>query len=604
MQVQTDALCRDLNLQAAPAHLPSSIQSLDLSQNQVQNLTRDTLANLTHLRLLNLHNNRLVFIQPQTFRALLQLQVLDLSRNLLSVFARSRTPVGRLPAVTALDLSSNGLFTGMSDYFLDAPRLQLLSLSSNSITRIRQDAFSRTPVLQKISLHNNVILDIEDGAFDSLDRLQELDLSKNSITCITDFNLWSLKVLNLSQNSMERFCSAAATNRSLQLQRLDLSQNKLRQVPLLPRGNVLTHLDLSRNQLQSLNVTGGDPMMFSRLKFLDLSFNQLQSVEDASSLCLWLLDVLNVSNNCIRSFSIRTRHMKNVTTINLSFNSLQTLQLDHHSVPLLQELLLQGNLLSSLDLHTFRRLPSLKHLELQQNQLQVCGPARTPPGCLTFSSMEKLRFLNLSENAVTNLPPNAFAGTPLNVLDVSLNPGLDMDNVSLSGLDSLVHLSLKKNNISSVQDVWSLRSLRHLDLSDNQLVALPPLGRAALETLNLQRNRLQSLDAATMSSLLRSLRTVYLGSNPLSCCSNAAVLRALLASAVRVADIDSVTCVLGAAAPPLAVRDVAEDTCRGADLQSYVVAAVVATLLLVGALALLLRCCHRRKHKHTRSFSA
>ncbi|XP_008280679.1 LOW QUALITY PROTEIN: leucine-rich repeat-containing protein 32 [Stegastes partitus] len=618
--VQMDVFCSDLSLRSAPLNLPHGIQMLDLSRNQVQNLTQETLAYHTGFHHLNLHSNKIHFIQPGLFKDMTDLKVLDLSRNHLNVFAHSKTNIGPLTAVESLDLSSNGLYTGMSDFFLaESPQLTNLSLSSNSITKVAQNTFSGSLSLKKISLHNNVILEIEDGAFDSLDNLTELDLSKNSITCITDFNLYNLEVLNLSKNSMELFRSLPSSD-FYKLVSLDLSENKMPYFPLLPENNVLEYLDVSRNHLQSFNVTGSPEKManliFNQLRYLDMSYNQLESIPECFFHCMGSLEVLNVSNNCISSFSVTEGLLQRVKIINLSNNPLKSLTFDKSTLQSLEMLFLQGNDLTTLDHHVFQRLPSITHLHLQQNNLKICEQNQheltdtnhqDPPNCVSFSSIQNLEYLYLSENNLRTLPANAFMKTPLKFLDLSLNPGLDMDKDSLSGLEhSLVHLLLRENNISSLNtDLSSLTNLKDVDLSTNQLTTLPIWNKeSSIESLNLQNNNLVTLEYSTMLALEHSLKTLYMGSNPLSCCRNLGFLYMVQNSAVVIPDIETVTCIYEEYSEPVNIGKVTQEMCQRPNFPNYVIVVVMTLLVVMIVLGLLVKCCHLRKQKHNRSFSA
>lgn len=623
--VQADVFCRDLSLRRAPLNLPASVRTLDLSRNRVQNLSRETLAFRSAVRHLDLRANEIRFIQPGLFGDMTRLRVLDLSRNRLHVFALSGLTVGPLPWVESLDLSHNGLQAGMSDSFLaDSPSLANLSMAGNSITRIPGGAFRGALALRSISLHDNVILEIEDGAFDSLDRLTHLDLSKNSISCITDFNLYNLELLNLSQNSVELFHSARSG--SYRLLSLDLSQNKMLHFPLLPEDNVLEFLDVSRNRLQSVNASGGSDRRptLDRLRRLDLSFNRLTVIPQCFFFCMARLRVLNVSHNCLGSFSVTERDvLGRAAVLDLSFNALQTLTFGGDALEApraLEKLCLQGNRLAALDPGLFQRLPALKYLQLEQNGLEVCSAGRYraaapsggrtqrhSSGCVSFSSVRNLQFLFLSENRLRTLPAHAFAGTPLKVLDLSLNPGLDLHVDALSGLErSLVHLLLRENNISRMSaDLSSLRSLRHVDLSTNRLTALPAWSReSSVESLNLQNNNLVTLESGTMTALEPSLKTLYVGSNPLSCCSNLDFLRRLRRSAVVVPDIEAVTCVRDGHSEPVGLQKVTEEMCRGPRFPKYAVVVLVILLVLMLTFGLLVKCCHAHRNNGSRSFSA
>ncbi|XP_041864716.1 transforming growth factor beta activator LRRC32 isoform X2 [Melanotaenia boesemani] len=618
--VQKDVLCSDQSLRSAPVNLPPDVQMLDLSRNQVQNLTRETLGFHTGFHRLNLHSNKIHFIQPRLFENMTDLRVLDLSRNHLNVFAHSKTNIGSLKAVESLDLSSNGLYTGMSDYFLtDSPSLANLSLNSNSITKISHNMFRGSLSLKKISLHNNVILEIEDGAFDSLHHLTELDLSKNSITCINDFDLYNLKLFNLSKNSLETFQSDSS-DILFKLLSLDLSENKMLYFPDLPEKNELEYLNVSRNQLQTTNVTRNQEkqsiLKLCCLKYLDMSYNQLKGIPESFFFSTPLLEVLNVSNNCIHSFSVsHMTPLNKVRVINLSYNSLQSLTFGENTLRSLKKLFLQGNKLTVLDHQIFQRLPSIRHLHLEQNNLQICPSEpklkdhnhQVPTDCVSFSSVHNLHFLYLSENHLRTLPGNAFVDTPLKLLDLSLNPGLNLHKDSLSGLEnSLVHLLLRENNISSLNtDLSSLKCLKHVDLSTNQLNSLLMWNKeSSIESLNLQNNNLVTLDHHTILALERHLKTLYMGSNPLSCCDNLSIFRLVHQSAVVVPDIATATCFHEKNSEPVNIKKVTPEMCHRPDVSNYVVGVVVTLLVAMILLGLLIKCCRLRKRKHNRSFNA
>ncbi|CAL8364539.1 unnamed protein product [Lota lota] len=636
-----EVFCDGRNLRSAPANLPLGIQKLDLSCNMFQNLTHETLAIHPTVHHLSLHSNKILFIEQGLFRGMKHLKFLDLSKNSLDVFAMSKSSIGQLGAVESLDLSGNGLHTGMTKYFLrDSLSLVNLSLNSNSLTKIAKDTFSGSPALKKISLHNNVILEIEDGAFNVLFHLTELDLSKNSITCITDFDLSQLQILNLSKNSLETF-QTLDSDLDYELVTLDLSQNKILYFPLVPRRNKLAYLDISRNQLQGVNTTGTAEEMgnfreqslahtqsgldlghqdFSSLKYLDLSYNQIKTIPQSFYNSMVQLKHLNISNNCIGLFLVgeenRLNHLK---VLDLSYNSLRNLSFGKNTLLSLEQLSLQGNLLTTLEPQTFQGRPRIKYLLLQQNNLHIC-PSHAessfsnngihPRGCVAFSSIPTLRYLYLSENHLKELPNDAFMDTPLTLLDLSLNPGLEVGPNALSGLkDSLVHLSLRENHISRLDvDLSSLNHLKLVDLSTNRLSTLPSWNKeSSIESLNLGNNNLVTLEYDTLVALESSLKTLYMGSNPLSCCSNLRFFQLMQHSAVEVPDIATVTCVHKQDSEPINIERVTMEMCHLLDNSSKImtiVAILVVALALVVALGFLAKACYNRRHTNSSTFNA
>ncbi|XP_051542132.1 transforming growth factor beta activator LRRC32-like isoform X2 [Myxocyprinus asiaticus] len=632
---QEDANCSNLNLTKIPIHLPATIHTLDLSRNLLQNLTDDVLLAYSSIQHLNLHSNKIQFIQPGLFQALTRLQVLDLSRNFLDLYAALKTPIGPLTSVQRLDLSGNGLFTDMSGYFLnDAPALTNLSLDGNSITKICRDTFNGTQALRNIDLHNNVIIEIEEGAFESLSNLSELDLSMNSISCIVDFNLFQLKTLNLRQNSMTNF-QTIDSELEFELLYLDLRENKIIYFPVLPRKNKLIYLDLSRNLLRSVNCSGSLEELenlrdsgylltdhdkhisciskrhqdLPRLLYLDLSYNQLKSVPSSFFGSMVSLETLNISNNCLESFSVDSESPLNaLKTLDISFNNLHNLSFGERTLAALEVLHLQGNALSTLDGSIFSRLPSIRSLHLQQNQLSICssqwGPAKD---CISLSGISTLSYLYLSDNNLLSVPQSAFQGSPLLILDLSLNPGMEVSPLSLSGLETtLSHLSLRGNQLQRLPfDFTLFRKLKSLDLSVNRLSGLSLWsGDSSVESLNLQNNSLVTL---APDMLQKALRTLYVGSNPLSCCRNQHLLTLLQQDRLMVPDIAAVTCwyTKDSENMEISMSAVQPEHCKSVNVKVLLISVIVVLVLGLLVLTVIMKLLfHSRRHRFNRGIKA
>lgn len=568
--------------------------------------------------MLNLSGKLLQFI-PSDLKNITDLKFLD---------AVLKKYIGPLSTIQKLDLSGNGLYTDMIDFLLrDAPALTNLSLYENSITKIGNSTFSGSQSLRNIDLHNNVILEIEEGTFDSLLNLTELDLSVNSISCITDFNLFQLRSLNLSKNSMTSFQSIDI-NQEFELLYLDLRENKMHYFPVLPRINKIIYLDLSRNQLHSLNSTGPEdelqylrdideltlsPLQSSKthqilpkLLYLDLSYNQLKDVPPDFFSSLEALDTLNISNNCLDNFLVDTESPLNtLKTLDLSFNNLQNLTFKANTLLSLETLYLQGNILKILDSGLFH-LPSITNLHLQLNELSVCGPQQNQSDCVVLFSIPTLRYLYLSENKLTSLPANAFKGSPLLILDLSLNPQLKISEQALSGLErTLTHLYLGGNQLDKLNiSVSALRSLKVLDLPNNQLDGLF-LGRdSTIEILNLQNNKVKVLDPSTVLALEKSIRTLYIAPNPLICCENLHLNNLFQKSHV---DIDNAMCqyTRDDGYGEVNLRDVKPEHCG--TLNSKVLVIAMIAVLILGLMIVLLvaiKLCHSRSHKFSNGYKA
>ncbi|XP_028824932.1 transforming growth factor beta activator LRRC32 isoform X2 [Denticeps clupeoides] len=613
----TAVYCNGMNLEAVPDELPPDVRKLDLSQNLLQNLTHGLLAAFAAVSHLNLRANKIQFIQPHLFKDMTNLQELDLSKNDLEAFALQKSDVGPLTAVRRLDLSSNGLYTGMSDYFLrEAPALTSLSLASNSITKINKDTFAGSSALRSIDLQNNVILEIEEDAFDALQDLSDLNLSTNSITCIADFNLHRLRSLNLSKNSLELFEAEVETDVEYQLRYLDLRENKIHYFPVLPCRNRLIFLDLSRNRLMSVNTNGtaeeeaAGHQNLSELLYLDLSHNQIHALPAAFFQCMQKLETLNVSSNCLRDFGVSGDvPMHSLRTLDLSFNKLRNVSFGEDTLRALESLYLQGNYLSRLDPDIFRRLPQIRELHLQRNDLSVCAHegGDEPPGCVSLSSIRTLNYLYYSKSSPASVPAHAFRGSPLLLLDLSGNPSLQIDALAFSGLEtSLTRLSLKENDLRSLDA--DLYFLTYLDLSFNKLTAVPLWNKeSSIEVLNLQGNSLVTLEEDTVSTLGQRLKTLYLSSNPFNCCSNSWLPALVQEFKVDIADIDAVTCAYerDSELGQIDIRGASQEPCQTLNNSRLAVIVIVATLLgLIVVVMLLLKLCHSKRCRLNDSFKA
>lgn len=538
--------------------------------------------------------------------------------------------VGPLSTFQNLDLSGNGLYTDMIDYLLrDAPALTKLSLNENSITKIGNGTFSGSLSLRNIDLHNNVILEIEEGAFDSLLNLTELDLSVNSISCITDFNLFQLRSLNLSKNSMTSFQSIDS-DQEFELLYLDLRENKMHYFPVLPMRNKIIYLDLSRNQLHSLNSTGPEdelqylrdieeltlsPLQSSKthqilpsLLYLDLSYNQLKAVPPDFFSSLVALETLNISNNCLDNFMVDSESpLKALKTLDLSFNNLQNLTFKENTLYALETLYLQGNILKIVDSELFH-LPRITNLHLQFNELSICGPRQNQTsGCVSLFSIPTLRYVYISENKLTSLPAYAFQGSPLLILDLSLNPNMKISEQAFSGLErSLAHLYLTGNQLGKLNiSLSALRSLKVLDLPNNQLEGLFLGNRdSAIEVLNLQNNKVQVLDASTVLALEKTLKTLYLASNPLLCCENMHLISLVQQAHI---DIDNAMCqyTRDVGYGEVSLRDVKPEHCETLNSKVLVIAMIAVLVLgLTIVLLVAIKLCHSRSYRFGNSYKA
>lgn len=136
------------------------LKELDISNNQLDSITRSTFEHLTILELLKLDNNRITFIEDGAFDSLSSLQILDLSYNHISWIVEN----------------PHGAFARLQE-------LTNLLLAGNDIFHISKDAFTGLDNVIQIDLSNNTIASIEDNPFKNLHKLKELLINSSSLIC-------------------------------------------------------------------------------------------------------------------------------------------------------------------------------------------------------------------------------------------------------------------------------------------------------------------------------------------------------------------------------------------------------------------------------------
>lgn len=634
--VNKEALCHGLSLLQVPSVLSLDIQALYLSGNRLQSILVSPLSFYTALRHLDLSDNEISFLQPGVFQALPYLEHLNLAHNRLAAgMALNSGGLGRLPLVVSLDLSGNSLHGSLVEQLLgEAPRLRMLSLAENSLTRLARHTFWGMPAMEQLDLHSNVLMDIEDGAFEALPQLTHLNLSRNSLTCISDFSLQQLQVLDLSCNSIETFQTAPESQAQFQLAWLDLRENKLLHFPDLAMFPRLIYLNVSNNLIQlptglpqdsedlhapsegwsasllSNPSRNASIHPLSQLLNLDLSYNEIELVPAGFLEHLTSLRFLNLSRNCLRSFEARRAgSLPCLVLLDLSHNVLEALELGTKVLGSLKTLLLQDNTLRELPPYTFAGLASLQRLNLQGNQVSPCGGQAEPgpPGCVDFSGIPTLHFLNMAGNSMETLRAGSFLHTPLTELDLSANPGLDVATGALVGLEaSLEVLELQGNGLVVLRvDLPCFRRLKRLNLAENRLSHLPAWTRAvSLEVLDLRNNSFSLLPGNAMGGLETSLRRLYLQGNPLSCCGNGWLAAQLHQGRVDVDATQDLICRFGSQ-EEVSLSLVRPEDCEKGGLKN-VNLIIILSFTLVSAIVLttLATCCFLRRQKLSQQYKA
>ena len=442
-----------------------NIVKLDLSDQNICNLSDSLFEGLTSLKCLDLKNNQIQSF-GSTFKPLMNLNELDLSSN--AVLKINNNTFSHNKLLQVLNLNNNPLCKVFSNSFSKLKKLTTLNLNNTNIGFLSSSTFANNVQLTKLYI-KSANLKISRGLFNSLSNVEILNLSDNNLTEIhpTTFDtLRNLRYLNLKRNRLTHLRNFLTKNDNLVT--LVLSRNStifiddtffrsLFKLEYLSIHGCDTGLAIKailfkfNKQLKTLSLSYVRHLDDKCLKYVTkLKYKTCYDINGSTGLIV--APILNFSNHLI---------YLDITNCLLNPKYLHTI---NYNKPNLVKLVLVNDIIEYLAANTFHNLNTLTNLTLDDNQI---GGFEN----VIFSKSNVLRKLSLVNCQILRVGRNSFTNlNHLTDLNLSMNFFLYGFDVHLfRTLKSLLVLNLSNCNLRSLPDgiFYNTVSLKELYLHGN-----------------------------------------------------------------------------------------------------------------------------------------
>lgn len=434
--------------------------TLDLSLNNITEVTKGDLMGHKQLKALSLHGNRLAVIHPSAFDSLWSLENLDLSNNQLSTL--NHKWFRNLGVLKQLNLLNNPYRRlGSPPGFQGLVSLRTLQFGGPTLEEINRADLLGVMKLEELTINANNLVRYEPGALADIWPLGGVTLSLHR-PFLTNKSLASAVLADVSY-----------PNTPLVLEDLDMNH----------KGSELPLKECAKRRIRSLtlrNLTSSDEAVIDFLRLMDGVPLNFVSFDGATLTGEGRFEPARKTDfKAIDEFFIRD--------------------------------------LVVLDVYQFTSLLQLWFLLRYPRKVSVIHSQAFVMPCLTSHLLVNLQYLDLSDNLLTDLTLKETlckGDSPLKglrVLNISGNALKSLSTVShmVKNLSKLTHLDISRNGYSSMPQSCSWpHTLRHLNISRAKLPAVTQCLPTTLEVLDLSYNDLKSFIL-----LLPSLKELHLSGN-------------------------------------------------------------------------------------------
>ncbi|VVC39428.1 Hypothetical protein CINCED_3A020042 [Cinara cedri] len=425
--------------------------------------------------------------------------------------------------IVDLKLTNNNLTTLPDEAFIGMNRIRILYLSDNRLSAVPTQIFKHMPSIEVLNLARNSIHSVASGDFLILSLMNTFVMATNNLTDITNGSFpTTLRKVQLGANNLTELNGNLRNQKDLEWLFLDdnriktldgelpIDNDKL--IVLNVSNNALGHLPPELNCLKALRyfyctfnqLTGLNKTLSKskKLVWLELTGNRIQELASDEFEEATMIEVLELSNNCIKHLNKSLLALTQLSEINLSFNKITEFSLaEIKGLKELKLVDLSHNAISKLSGHSeiiSEPVTGVEHLKLDHNELDSLGGSLI--GITTLSK------LNISHNKFTDLSPYHLTGLNLKILDVSHNLLHILPDSSQIHLPALETLVASYNVLTSLsKDFHGYPVLCHADLEYNSIMSI--------------REELVDMTLCKLHGVNSTLR-IYLEGNPVLCDDN------------------------------------------------------------------------------------
>nr|CAH7750067.1 unnamed protein product [Callosobruchus chinensis] len=206
----------------------TSLKSLKISRNFIQEVREGTFHNLAHLKTLHLDNNEVEIIESNAIRALPVLKSIKLNKNKIKEIPN--LAFNKLPSLQTVELQENLIRSIAPKAFNLVPQMIMVNLSNNQIFDVEEIGLKSMISLEVLDLSNNRITRLSNGVLEKMEWMVELKMDNNEICGVKGpvFNgMPRLRVLSLRNNKLITFPEKAVQRLRSNIAVLDLDGNPL-----------------------------------------------------------------------------------------------------------------------------------------------------------------------------------------------------------------------------------------------------------------------------------------------------------------------------------------------------------------------------------------